>query len=44
MEHTLLLTYRTPTGRIGRRTVPGRLLHEVIRRLTRQGYTSFRAL
>lgn len=38
------LIYRTPTGRIGRRNVFGAQLHSVIARLTKKGYTSFRAL
>lgn len=44
MEPTVLLVYLTPTGRTGRRTVPGRMVHDVIRRLTQRGYTGFRAL
>ena len=42
--HVIYLMYRTPTGRVGHRNVPSDQLHAVIARLTRKGYTSFRAL
>lgn len=40
----VLLIYRTPTGRLGRRNVQGDQLHATITRLARKGYTGFRAL
>ncbi len=40
----ILLVYRTPTGRIGRRNVEARDLYVTIGRLARKGYTHFRAL
>jgi hypothetical protein len=44
MDTLLLLVYRTPTGRAGRRHVKSSAVHGVIASLTRKGYTSFRAL
>jgi hypothetical protein len=44
MDLMVLLIYRTPTGRLGRRNVSAVTLHATIARLARKGYTGFRAL
>ena len=44
MDTTVLLVYRTPTGRTGRRHVRRSALHSTIAQLTRKGYSGFRAI
>ena len=44
MDALILLVYRTPTGRTGRRHVRGSALHATIAQLTRKGYSGFVAL